>query len=350
MKINNYLKVFFLFPFLLIGIILYCQLNVKELENYITPFITASLTIATFSITFSFLQYQFSPYKSLLKSISIKQLLFSYLTVFVALIPLFTLFYKKEYVPIVSLFSIPILAYSTILLWLIASEESNPLVLLNRTVKNDKLSDFLINVDEKYFNIDNEQSKFEFSKGDETPMHDVFTSSYSATTVPNDPFHFINNIIDSSLNNADTEIYEIALEDFLKLIDKALENKKSKHFYIENLIKNSFERLAFSTLKQTKNKTVHNIFIAKISKFLKEKALIHKQTKEPFIEMVAILTEFTKELLQTNNPNGVVSVTSLYRQLSQKGIYDNPDKKKHILFKEYLAIFPDKLKKLVKRQ
>jgi hypothetical protein len=253
-------------------------------------------------------------------------------------------------VPIVSLFSIPILAYSTILLWLIASEESNPLVLLNRTVKNDKLSDFLINVDEKYFNIDNEQSKFEFSKGDETPMHDVFTSSYSATTVPNDPFHFINNIIDSSLNNADTEIYEIALEDFLKLIDKALENKKSKHFYIENLIKNSFERLAFSTLKQTKNKTVHNIFIAKISKFLKEKALIHKQTKEPFIEMVAILTEFTKELLQTNNPNGVVSVTSLYRQLSQKGIYDNPDKKKHILFKEYLAIFPDKLKKLVKRQ
>lgn len=347
MRVNNYLKVILLIPFLFVSIIFYFQTSFKELEAYSATFISISLTIATFSITFSFLQYQFSPYKSLLRSVSIKQLGFSYLTILIALTPLFTLFFNKNFVPIVSLFSIPILAYFTILLWIISKEESDPEILINRKFSSRRLNKFLIKFEKKNIATVREQEQFNFSKADETPMHSFIRAEYSPQILSDDPFYYANNVIAIALSNADLEVYEIVLDKFLKVIDIFLADERLKKrpllFSVQKLIKNSFESLTHSTLNLTKSDIIHNRFLLKISIYLKGKALTHLQIQEPFVGMTSSLTEFAKEVSQKRNFEGVILVLSLFRELAQKGIYDSPQENSR-MFENHLGVFPQQIK------
>src|ERR1700722_6277154 len=136
-------KILLSIPFLAIGVLIHFFFKHANLESFDPSFISISLTIATFSISFSFLQYTFSPYKSLLRSITTRQLIFTYTTLIVALAPLAALVVNKSMVPDVSLVTIPLLTYNILLLWAIAYEECDPLFLLNRARKQKKLLEFL---------------------------------------------------------------------------------------------------------------------------------------------------------------------------------------------------------------
>lgn len=345
---NTTYKILLFIPFVLLSTFLLYKVERSSLLYYIPSFISISLTIATFSISFSFLQYQFSAYKSLLKSTSTKQIIFSYVTIFIALLPLFVLFLDKSYVPTVSLFVIPILAYLLIFLLILSSEESNPKLLLKRKLRDRAVSKFLKDYKTKSEEQSSKLKKLEFSKVDETPMHDFGESKYQSVVTKNNPFDFINEVVDISILNSDIDKFESTVETYLALVDKIISHNEvinsDFRFKINKLISNSFDRLTISISEQTNNKNFQNRFLEKVGVYLKEKALKYQQTDEIYINMANSLNNFAIKILETGNRNGSLFVVSLYRQLAQKGIYDPPTKQNNRFFELHLPIYPALIK------
>lgn len=341
-------KILLLLPFVLLSAFLQCNINSGELEQFISSFISISLTIATFSISFSFLQYQFSPYKTLLKATSKRQLTYSYLTVLLALLPLFTLFFDKQLVPTVSLFVIPILAYMLIFLLILSNEESNPKFLLKRKIQDKAISGFLKMYEKRAEEQITHLKNLEFSKVDETPMHDFGESKYQTVLTKNNPFDFINEVVEISVQNADIDKFESTIEGYLTLVDKVINhkitNKSDFKFKIQKLVNNSFEKLAVSISEHPNNKNLQNRFLEKVSIYIKEKALDNEQTKEVYLNIIATLTDFSKKILEVGNRDGALFIVSLNRQLAHKGIYDPPKDEENRFFELHLPSFPSQIK------
>jgi hypothetical protein len=341
-------KILLLLPFVLLSTFLLYKVDGKQMSNFITSFVSISLTIATFSISFSFLQYQFSPYKSLLKSTSKRQLIYSYITIFIALLPLFVLFIEKDYVPTVSLFVIPVLAYMLLFLLILSSEESNPKFLLKRKLRDKSISKFLKDFNEKTIEQSVQLKRLEFSKADETPMHDFGESKYQNVVLKNNPFDFINEVIDVSILNSDLDKFESTIEAFLALVSKIIYHKEVKNldfkFKINKMINNSFDRLTLSISEQTNSKNIQNRFLEKVGVYLKERALKNEQTGEIHLNMIASLTSFAKKILETGNCDGSLFIVSLNRQLAQRGIYIPPTNQNDRFFELHLPAFPAQIK------
>lgn len=346
--VKNIYKILLFLPFILLSAFLHCITNNQQLETYNTSLISISLTIATFSISFSFLQYQFSPYKALLKATSKRQLTYSFLTILLALAPLLSLFIGKEYVPTVSLYTIPILAYMLIFLLIISNEESNPKYLLGRMLKKSAISTFIKQYDKRAKEHISHLKKLEFSKVDETPMHDFGESKYQTISVKNNPFDFITEVIEISIKNTDTNIFEQILDSFLNLINTTvnheLTDKSDVKFKIHKLVNNSFEKVAVIISEQPNSKNQQNSFLEKVGIFLKEKALNNEQTKEVYLNMIDSLTNFAKKILEKDNSDGALFVVSLNRQLAQKGIYEPPKDEENRFFELHLPTFPAQIK------
>lgn len=343
-------KVLLILPFILASIFLQCNIDSSELKQFNSSFISIALTIATFSISFSFLQYQFSPYKTLLKATSKKQLAYSFLTVLLALSPLFTLYIDKQHVPIVSLFIIPVLAYMLIFLLILSSEESNPRYLLRRKLRDKAISRFLKLYEIRAKEQIDHLKKLEFSKVDETPMHDFGESKYQTVLTKNNPFDFINEVIGISIQNTDIDKFECTIEGYFILIDKVINHKITKKsdfkFKIQKLVNNSFEKLAISISGYPNNKNLQNIFLEKTSIYLKEKALQYEQTNEVYLNIIGSLTNFAKKILDLDNRDGALLIVSLNRQLAQKGIYDPPREQEDRFFELHLPTFPAQIKSI----
>ncbi|SHM81110.1 ABC transporter permease [Mucilaginibacter sp. OK098] len=341
------IKILLAIPFLAIGILIYFLFKPVELENFNSSFISISLTIATFSISFSFLQYTFSPYKSLLRSISTRQLIFTYATLIVALAPIGGLVINKSLVPQISLFTIPLLAYNILLLWTVAYEECNPVFLLNRAKRPKKLLSFLQRFKDDINQQLITQESFNFSKGDETPSHD-WGDKYSVT-VPGDPFHLANMIAEHALKNGDVLMYVEVVRSYGTIIDAMLANPMVKEmdfrFKIERLVGYSFRNLVKLSGKLSDNPVHRNELILSISNYLREKALLYLQTRNPFENIAGILTDFAEELVSKDR-DAVILVLSLHRQLCQKGIYDPPPEQGHEFFKLHLPVYPMYIKRI----
>ncbi|HEX8014113.1 MAG TPA: hypothetical protein VF465_02660, partial [Flavobacterium sp.] len=216
---NSVLKIIFFLPFSLIIFSLLEFVNPYKLIKYNIGFVSICITIATFSISFSFLQYQFSPYKALLRTISKRQLLFSYITLLIALIPLFSLFYNEKLVPTLGLICIPILSYFVILLVIIANEETNPIILIKRKNSKSSLANFIKNfkiADDKQIA---EINKLEFSNPDETPMHDYGETNFKLIHTKNNPFSLICHTVSIALQNNDIEKFQSIIKIFFKLVN-----------------------------------------------------------------------------------------------------------------------------------
>lgn len=345
---KNIYKILLFLPFILLSAFLHCITDNQQLGIYNSSFISISLTIATFSISFSFLQYQFSPYKALLKATSKRQLIYSFVTILLALAPMLSLFIEKEYVPTVSLFIIPILAYMLIFLLILSNEESNPKYLLKRMLRDNAISNFI----KRYEKRGKEQIKFlkklEFSKVNETPMHDFGESKYQTILVKYNPFDFITEVIDLSIKNTDINQFVSILDSFLVLINTIVNHelivKSDFKFKINKLVNNSFEKVATLISEHPNNKNFQNTFLEKVIVFLKEKALKKEQTKEVYLNMVGSLTIFAKKILETDNRDGALFVVSLNRQLAQKGIYEPPTDEESRFFELHLPAFPAQIK------
>ncbi len=191
------------------------------------------------------------------------------------------------------------------------------------------------------------QKELSFSKVDEQPVHDFGDEKFQLTHFKNDPYILVNNIIDISLKNSDLETFEKVIYKFFELLENSTSLEEYKNsdfkFRLQNHINTCFTRIAYSASSLTENKIYHNRLLDISGTYLKRQALIQEQVNPVNLEIVQALTSFATDILKTN-ANGSLYVTSLFRQLAQKGIYDNVDKSDSRMFDHYLSSFASLIK------
>jgi hypothetical protein len=339
-------KLFLLLIMLLLSGGLFWFADLSKLSDYNSSLVSMSLGVATFSISFSFLQYQFSPYKALLRTISRRHLLFCYLTVLIALIPLAFLIIDKTRVPASGIFCIPLLVYSAIFLPIIANEETDPVLFLKQALKTKCVKAYL----QIFKAIDTSrqkiQKRLDFSWPNETPMHD-YSSKYGASLIKGDPFALIRNIVELALKNGDQSTFEQAVRSFFTLTDRCIaeetvDYKSGFRFSVNTQIKETFE-IILGQVVATNNTPLTCYLIYATGDIVKEKSFQQLQTRAPFDDFVQELVSYAKTAMDINR-DGVVYISSLCRQLAQKGIYEPEIGDEAMFFKNHLTGFAHMIK------
>lgn len=335
-------------PFLLFSGIVYYFANLDELAQYSNSFVSTSITIATFSISFSFLQYQFSPYKALLRSLSRRHLWFCYAAVAVALMPLLVLIINKTYVPTVGIFCIPLLIYGAILLPSIAIEECDPLQYMQRSLSGGKIQQYLELYKSEEAKSKQKREKLEHSLPGEYPMHS-FSTKYNTSVIPNDPFALLCNIIELGLKNGDRVIFEEAFNNFFILTDLCVNNEIADYtsgfrFSVNKQVTDTFE-IILGQVAATKNVPMISGLVYKAGDFIKEKAMDKLQTTSPYDELAGILVNYAKTAMASNR-DCVVYISSLCRELAQKGVYEPEMGERKVFFSIHLTNFAQYLTKI----
>ncbi|MDP1843277.1 MAG: hypothetical protein Q8K64_07630 [Sediminibacterium sp.] len=318
-------KILLFCPFLGTSFTLIYFGHFESLTGYAASFISVSLAIATFAITFSFTQYTFSPYKSLLRAVSIRQLLFSLLLVFIAMVPLITLLIQPSYVCHSAIVCIPLLLYATILLMVIAREESDPYVYLRRSISQKSIGKYLSAFGKAAEIATKDKKRLSFHNRGEAPMHD-YESSGHPFFVRNDPFDRICEVISLSLTNNDSIVFESSIDAYFNAVDKCRafmsDQDNDQRFKLQQTITHGLKRICQSVVTQSSNTLTQNMVIEKLSHFLKEKAIEHAHTNHPFFDFAEVLTDYGCKIFEQENRTGVLMVCALMRELSQKGIAD----------------------------
>lgn len=327
---RNLFKLLLLLPFLTLSGFLYFMTKSGDYVSYNRAFITASITIAIFAINFSFLQLQNNKYKQLQNKITGLQLTFSIFTLFISLSPLITLAINENFVPTISFIAIPILAYSSILLWQISYDTVNPRYLISKSNRERKLKSFL-----DYFDKENQKKQEFLKKYDliiptETPMHDFGSSKFATIYVQNDPFFSIRNVCTLSLENSDISVFIYAIENFFKLVENFLElerkEKKDSRFKLYQHIENNLRAIFNKAVGINEKADFQNKLIETATIFFKKSSEKNLQTHELVTKLLGAQFDFSIKIVENGNYSGAMIFTSTCRYIIQKGIIAPPEK------------------------
>lgn len=346
------LKILLMLPFLIISGVLYIITESGDFQIYNRAFITVSLTIAIFAINFSFLQLQNNKYKQLIGKISGQQITFSILTLFISLAPLIALAIDETYVPIIGFLSIPLLAYSSILLWQISYDSINPKFLITKNNKKGKLKRFLKRFDKANKKKQQILKKYDLIIPTETPMHDFGSSKFATIYVKNDPFFSIRNICALSLENGDISIFIQAIENFFELIEKylvyELKEKKDSRFKLYQHIEYNLSSIFNKAVGINEKTDFQNKLIESATIFFKKSSEKYLQTHELVRNLLKSQFNFSMKIVENGNISGAMIFTSTCRYLIQKGIIDPPQtqENEYSLFKAQLPFLSGFIKEL----
>lgn len=282
--------------------------------------------------------------------ISGQQLTFSIITLFVSLAPLVSLAINETYVPTVSFVAIPLLAYSSILLWQISYDTINPKFLITKNNKERSLKRFL-----KRFDKGNQKKQAFLKEYDsiiptETPMHDFGSSKFATIYVKNDPFFKIRNICTLSLENGDISVFIHAIESFFELIEKYLaheiKEKKDSRFKLYQHIENNLSAIFNKAVGINEKTDFQNKLIETATIFFKKSSEKHLQTHELVTNLLGSQFKFSMKIVENGNVSGAMIFTSTCRYLVQKGIINPPPKNENDFFTIQLPFLSGYINKL----
>lgn len=324
------LKILLMLPFLIMSSFLCIITESRDFSSYNRAFITSSITIAIFAINFSFLQLQNNKYKQLQNKITGLQLSFSILTLFVSLSPLITLAIDEYYVPSVSFFAIPILAYSSIFLWQISYDTINPKYLINKSNKGKKLEQFLSSFDKANQKKQEFLKKYDSIIPTETPMHDFGSSKFATIYVKNDPFFTIRNVCTLSSENGDISVFIYSIENFFGLIEKYLDyeliEKKDSRFKLYQHIEYNLRSIFNKVVGLNEKTDFQNKLIETATIFFKKSSEKNLQTHDLVTKLLSAQFDFSMKIVENGNYSGAMIFTSTCRYIIQKGIITPPSK------------------------
>lgn len=289
------------------------------------------------------MQYQFSPYKALLHSLSKRHLLYCYAAVAIALVPLIVLFANKDSVPTAGIFCIPVLIYGAIVLPAVAIEECDPLLFMEKSIRSSYIQQYLVLYQAEEKRSNEKRKNLDFKVPGESPFHGL-TTKYNTSTIPNDPFDMLCNVIELGLKNGDRITFENAISNFFVLTDQCINNKIADYksgfrFSVNKQVTDTFE-IILGQVNTTKNIPLICRLIYKTGDFVKEKAANKLQTTSPYNELVGILVSYAKKAMESNR-DCVVYIGSLCRELAQKGIYEPELGEDKLFFSNNLTSFAE---------
>jgi len=193
--------------------------SAADLDKAQNALVTIPITVAIFAVNFSFLEYQFSPYRAVLRGISIHHAVAASAVLLIALAPIAAL-YMNWHFRMVAGIVIPLVTYASVSLALLARRVADPDYQLGSASHDDQVWYFL---NEYSLAVEAHISAIEdlgLSKPGERPTHEWSFRPHSSTE-REDPFSFAFKIASAAVASSDLHIFDKSLERLLRICDLA---------------------------------------------------------------------------------------------------------------------------------
>lgn len=332
----------------------------NRIDSLFNILIGLNVTVVIFSVNFSFLEYQFSPYRTILKPSMRLHRLLSILLLFISVITIGLCVLFIDYRMYIAYSGIIISVIGSIYLSNIVVRESSGKNILNRYVSYKELKNFLPKLT---FQVDKSLQQNSFSRDSEimidAPLHEWHNEPVNIAPVEKDPINMLVNLSFIAIDNHDTimfnSICERGIEYFEQVGEYRSTNTVSKDYdidrHINEYLNNSFELIIKYCVNNDKTflfiKALNKILIEKITYLSKSKAL----NSNIISRLYSHLRNISRELLLEKLENDALHTISLNRKLLQLGISnplkdkENPDKN-DFYFVNYLPVFVNQIEEL----
>lgn len=330
---TKYKLIVMLLPFAVISMLLGYYGWGGDLKSFEPTLVTVTITVAIFAVNFAFLEYQFSPYRSVMRAVSTRQVLASVSVMILALLPIIILVLNNLWLSTTAIIVIPLVASASVLLSIIARTEANPTVQLYREFSNSAIIDFVKKFAHDVENHLLEIKQMELSKPKDMPMHE-----WSLRTSPqvrnNDPFNHFASIGHVAIQNADILIFQQVVQRMLEVLRLIHEYKHQdgeivKGHEVNAVINQHAEqimtRLAIASYEFDKSGLFAIKFLELCDLFIRKLCIERLQTSKLAFFIMKCMLIVTKPLISKGNSDHALIAVITARQAAQKGIDDSPN-------------------------
>jgi hypothetical protein len=186
--------------------------DVDKVQNAL---VSIPVTVAIFAVNFSFLEYQFSAYRSVLRGLSISHIIAAAGILLLSIVPLAAL-YLGYSLRTASAVVIPIVTYTSVGLALLARRNADPLHQIDSATSQEMVWKFF----QKYAVVATDHlaslEELELSKPKEMPLHE-----WDRRTPPfiqgEDPFAFAFQVASAAIASTDFRVFAKVLDRLLNI-------------------------------------------------------------------------------------------------------------------------------------
>ncbi len=322
-------------PFVVLAVLLAIGPSQDVIARNVIGLISLDLAIAIFAVNFSFLAFQLSPYRSLVKGVSGRHLTASLAVILVALAPLLGFVWGERVAARTAITLTPILAYGGFLLVALALREAEPMALLARRLSRRNLKRFLA----RFAASVREQLR---QRGDDDqprpeekvppPTHEIF---FHAPPPPqlDDPVEFLVHAATVAIGNSDTHSYAVVLERALGIAVELEEHTEPDDDVRGYKVKAALDGHALGALQRIGRAAADKAaptefaarFVTTCAEFVERRTTERRQAEELSLRVLHLAANIGGELVLRASTEVVIGFLIASRHAAERGIVEVND-------------------------
>lgn len=333
-------------------------LLVAEKIKFQATLISLPITISIFAVNFSFLGYQFSPYRSILKRISESHILRSGILLVISLFPLVTYFSFDDRVTIIVIAAIiPTTLLGGIFLLYTSLQEIDPLNILNKVASEKAVNKFYFEFGTQIHELQNEIEGWQLSSPIDQPKHE-WDSHFDPPSPESDPLELAVNLISIAVQNSDMPHFVVILSKAMSIVEAAFsfdgkifgEKGYKVTSRVQRNVSYGLRRIARICLDLDKSGAFCDRLNQNILFEIKKLASQSKQTTDYCLTLTSVAFYLCDSLLREKKRTAeATAFISAIRQVAQKGVDAPPESQDDheyvtIMFGHTLTSYPSYIK------
>jgi hypothetical protein len=324
--------------FAVLGIILALTANGNSLRAHNAALLSLGLGVTVFAVNFSSLAFQMSPYRTLVRGASPRHLLAALVLTALALVPLGGFACGDRLVGQLAVGLIPLLAYGSFVLTMLAQREAEPLVLLERRLSPRALARFFpefaesVRAELRRRGDDDRGERRIDEKAVPPPTHEIFYRMPPPPQV-DDPLEFLVRLSNAAIANSDTHTYAAAVTRALAITREVGEQEEPDTDVPGYKVKGALEDHARSALERigraaTEEKVPEEFaerFVIACGEYLEGAADARLQGKERTLRILKVGGDIAAELVRRGATGAAVGLLVVIRQVAERGMEEIPE-------------------------
>jgi hypothetical protein len=312
------------------------------LGRYEFALLTITATVSVFAVNFSFLEYQFSPYRAALRAVAPSHVIAAASVLFLALAPIAAAVFQWRTVA-VAVFVIPLVMLSSIALALIARHNADPLSNVRREFVGSRLRQFLQYYAQNVRKQLEEISKLQLSTPKQMPIHE-FNRRTPPPSELADPYAFAASILAIAIERSDVYVLDHVLRMLLRACDYAegfhdVTGRKLEHpidAVVRQYTVSVLDEIARRSRMQDKTGACCSKFLDVASVYIRGACGLGSQGNELCRRVLEMMTATSKQLLKEGLHNEALTTIVVAREAVQKGM-DSPNTTQDLFFEALTA-------------
>ena len=348
---------YYLIPFL---VVIFASLYSARQSGAVLPdssapgLLAVSIAIAVFAVSFPIFIRQLAKYGAHIGLITRTQAILSIVAFILALLPLVVLTSSISSF-LVSLITIPLVAYFSLALGVLVGNETDPTQILDKNASNKAIDTFLLTFAEDAQAQSEQFLEMQLSKIRDSPPEEFGRTYIEPTTISKDPYSFLAAFGVAAIQNSDVNTYDNvvrrALEAYILAKSRRHEDGSVPGYRVDSALSHhayqTMRRLSLASYELDKSGVFTSRFLNICSSFVRKQAVEGELTRGLTQSIVGIMKLATKKMLASENRDLALILVDVARQATQKGLDSSAEQKKDdFMFDLILAYLPRTIKQV----